>query len=168
VTVTRTDKTVVLENAGQRYCVLKFCKKRLRAFTLLECLVALLSISLSMLVIQGMTVLVTQEFKAIRQSDDKNWQNFSNLLRRELENAELDKVTKYFLYVQTPNGSRRFGMKTGSDDFRKTNEQGQGYQPMIYGVSSAEFSNDGNVVTIHITFSKGGERRFIYAFSNVK
>jgi competence protein ComGF len=100
-----------------------------------------------MLVIQGMTVLVTQEFKAIRQSDDKNWQNFSNLLRRELENAELDKVTKYFLYVQTPNGSRRFGMKTGSDDFRKTNEQGQGYQPMIYGVSSAEFfSNDGNVV----------------------
>ena len=116
----------------------------------------------------GMTVLVTQEFKAIRQSDDKNWQNFSNLLRRELENAELDKVTKYFLYVQTPNGSRRFGMKTGSDDFRKTNEQGQGYQPMIYGVSSAEFSNDGNVVTIHITFSKGGERRFIYAFSNVK
>ena len=147
---------------------MKFCKKRLRAFTLLECLVALLSISLSMLVIQGMTVLVTQEFKAIRQSDDKNWQNFSNLLRRELENAELDKVTKYFLYVQTPNGSRRFGMKTGSDDFRKTNEQGQGYQPMIYEVSSAEFSNDGNVVTIHITFSKGGERRFIYAFSNVK
>ncbi|CCK19338.1 hypothetical protein BN193_03930 [Lactococcus raffinolactis 4877] len=37
---------------------------------------ALLSISLSMLVIQGMTILVTQEFKAIRQSDDKNWQNF--------------------------------------------------------------------------------------------
>lgn len=121
-----------------------------------------------MLVIQGMTILVTQEFKAIRQSDDKNWQNFSNLLRRELENAELDKVTRRYLYVTTPNGPRRFGMKTGSDDFRKTNEQGQGYQPMIYGVSSAEISNDGDVVTIHMKFSRGGERKFIYAFSNVK
>ncbi|CCK19337.1 hypothetical protein BN193_03925 [Lactococcus raffinolactis 4877] len=39
---------------------------------------------------------------------------------------------------------------------------------MIYGVSSAEISNDGDVVTIHMKFSKGGERRFIYAFSNVK
>ena len=147
---------------------MKFYKRCLRAFTLLECLVALLSISLSMLVIQGMTILVTQEFKAIRQSDDKNWQNFSNLLRRELENAELDKVTRRYLYVTTPDGPRRFGMKTGSDDFRKTNEQGQGYQPMIYGVSSAEISNDGDVVTIHMKFSKGGERKFIYAFSNVK
>lgn len=147
---------------------MRFYKKRLKAFTLLECLVALLSISLSMLVIQGMTGLISQELKVIRQSDDKNWQNFSNLLRREFEQTELDKVTQNFLYVNTPSGPKRFGMVAGADDFRKTNGQGQGYQPMIYGVSSVQISNAGNVVTIHLKFSKGGERTFIYAFSNVK
>ncbi|GHU36963.1 competence protein ComGF [Bacilli bacterium] len=121
-----------------------------------------------MLVIQGMTVLISQEFEVIRQSDEKNWQNFTNLLRRELESAELDKVSDNFLYVTTPKGGLRFGVRAGADDFRKTNAQGQGYQPMIYGVSAAEISNEGNLVTIHLKFSKGGERTFIYAFSNVK
>ncbi|GAB2021154.1 competence type IV pilus minor pilin ComGF [Pseudolactococcus yaeyamensis] len=121
-----------------------------------------------MLVIQGMTELIAQEFKAIRQSDDKNWQNFSNLLRRELERAEFYKVSDNFLYVNTPKGELRFGVRGGADDFRKTNAQGQGYQPMIYEVSSADISNVGNLVTIHMKFSKGGERTFIYAFSNVK
>lgn len=121
-----------------------------------------------MLVIQGMTVLITQEFEVIRQSEDKDWQNFSNLLRRELEQAELDRVANHFLYVNTPSGPKRFGMPTGADDFRKTNEKGQGYQPMIYGLSAVEMSNASHVVTIHLEFSKGGERTFIYVFSNVK
>ena len=147
---------------------MKFCKKRLKAFTLLECLVALLSMSMSLLVIQGMTVLITQEFEVIRQSEDKDWQNFSNLLRRELEQAELDRVANHFLYVNTPSGPKRFGMPTGADDFRKTNEKGLGYQPMIYGLSAVEMSKTRHVVTIHLEFSKGGERTFIYAFSNIK
>lgn len=149
---------------------MKFYKKRLRAFTLLECLVALLSISMSALVIQGMTQLINQEIKMMRQSDDKNWQNFTNLLRRELENTEFDRVSDDFLYVKTSTGAAdiwRFGV-VGADDFRKTNEQGQGYQPMIFGVASAEISNHKNVVTIRLTFKKGGEKIFIYAFPNGK
>jgi competence protein ComGF len=147
---------------------LKFYKKHLRAFTLLECMVALLSISLTLLVFQSMTALISQEYKAIGQSDEKNWQNFSNLMRRELEQAQLDRVSNHFLYVQTPKGIRRFGVKAGSDDFRKTNEQGQGYHPMIYGVFSAEMSSVDKVVTIRIRFKKGGERTFIYAFPELK
>jgi competence protein ComGF len=75
-------------------------------------MVALLSISLTLLVFQSMTALISQEYKAIGQSDEKNWQNFSNLMRRELEQAQLDRVSNHFLYVQTPKGIRRFGVKT--------------------------------------------------------
>jgi competence protein ComGF len=123
---------------------------------------------MSVLVIQGMTQLINQEIKSMRNDDEKNWQNFSNLLRRELENAEFDGVSDDFLYVTTASGPLRFGKVMGADDFRKTNEKGQGYQPMIFGVSSAQISNDKNVVTIQMTFSKGGEKTFIYAFSNGK
>jgi competence protein ComGF len=123
---------------------------------------------MSMLVIQGMTKLINQEIKMMQNDDEKNWQNFSNLLRRELESTEFDRIADNFLYVTTSSGPLRFGKMIGADDFRKTNEKGQGYQPMIFGVSSAKISNDKNVVTIHLTFSKGGEKTFIYAFSNSK
>ena len=144
---------------------MKFYKKHLRAFTLLECMVALLSISLTLLVFQSMTALISQEYKAIGQSDEKNWQNFSNLMRRELEQAQLDRVSNHFLYVQTPKGIRRFGVKAGSDDFRKTNEQGQGYHPMIYGLVSSQIRQSGQLVQIDLAFEDGLERTFLYDFS---
>ncbi|WP_243992937.1 competence type IV pilus minor pilin ComGF [Pseudolactococcus carnosus] len=140
-------------------------KKYLKAFTLLESLVALLSISLSVLVIQGMTHLIVQEVAVIRQSRENEWQIFCNLLRREFETTRLEKVSQNFLYVSTEKGSRRYGMKAGADDFRKTNASGQGYQPLIFGVSSVVISAQKQIVTIKLTFKKGDERTFIYAFS---
>lgn len=143
---------------------MKCYKKRLKAFTLLETLVALLAISLSALVLQGMTTLLTQEFGRIRTSDEREWQNFCNLLRREFEGVELDKVQDNFLYVTTDNGTRRYGVKVGSDDFRKTNAVGQGYHPLIYGVLSSHISVQKNIVEIRLRFRKGDERLFIYPF----
>lgn len=120
------------------------------------------------MVIQSMTSLLFQEFKTLRISEVKNWQNFSNLLRRELEQATFIRISDDFLYVQTPQGVRRFGQVTGSDDFRKTNEAGQGYQPMLFGLSAVAISQSGAVVKLHFSFSKGGERTFIYTFPNIK
>ncbi|GFH41125.1 competence protein ComGF [Lactococcus insecticola] len=131
---------------------------------MLECLVALLSISMSVLVVQAMTELIAQDFKLMARSDEKNWQNFSNLLRRELETAEFVSVSDGYLHVKTGSDQLRYGWKSGSDDFRKSNENGQGFQPMIFGLSSAEISNDGRIVSIHLTFVKGGERVFFYKF----
>lgn len=150
---------------------MNFCKKHLKAFTLLECLVALLTISLSLLVIQGMTRLLTQEFQVIRLSETRNWQNFSNLMRRELEQTELESVTPQFLYVKTADGVRRFGKGDQEDDFRKTNALGQGYQPMLYGLSEVNMSQSGargQCITIRFRFKQGGERTFIYGFANGK
>lgn len=143
---------------------MKCYKKPLKAFTLLETLVALLAISLSVLVLQGMTTLISQEFDSIRKSDERDWQNFCNLLRREFEGAALDKVEDDLLYVTTDNGIRRYGVKIGSDDFRKTNATGQGYHPLIFGVSSCQISVKKNIVEMRLIFKKGDERLFIYAF----
>jgi competence protein ComGF len=134
----------------------------------LECLVALLAISLSLVVMLGMTRLVMQDFTMIERSKEKNWQNFSNLLRREFETATLDRLSDQFLYVKTPHGVRRFGLKPDSDDFRKTDENGLGYQPMLYGLSAVQMSRTQNVVTIHLTFKEGGKKVFIYAFPKDK
>lgn len=152
----------------RRCCILKYNKRNLKAFTLLETLVALFVISLSVLVIQGMTKLISQELDSIRKSDDREWQNFCNLLRREFEGAKLDNVQDNFLYLMTDNGVRRYGVKVGSDDFRKTNAGGQGYHPLIFGVSSSVISVQQNIVTIRLIFRKGDERLFIYAFSSAK
>lgn len=147
-----------------RCYVLRCYTKRLKAFTLLETLVALLAISLSALVLQGMTTLLTQEFDSIRKSDEREWQNFCNLLRREFEGVQLDKVQDNFLYVTTDNGTRRYGVKSGSDDFRKTNAIGKGYHPLIFGISASHISVKKNIVQIQLRFKKGDERLFIYAF----
>lgn len=112
-----------------------------------------------------MTNLIIQEVAIIRQSRESEWQIFCNLLRREFETTKLEKVSQNFLYVSTEKGSRRYGMKTGADDFRKTNAQGQGYQPLIFGLSSVVISAKQQVVTIKLTFKKGDEKTFIYAFS---
>ena len=147
---------------------MKYSKRNLKAFTLLETLVALFVISLSVLVMQGMTRLISQELDSIRKSDDREWQNFCNLLRREFEGAKLDNVQDNFLYLMTDNGVRRYGVKAGSDDFRKTNAGGQGYHPLIYGISSSVISVQQNIVAIRLIFRKGDERLFIYAFSSAK
>lgn len=151
-----------------RCCVLKCYKRNLKAFTLLETLVALFVISLSVLVMQAMTTLISQEFKNIRKSDEREWQNFCNLLRQEFEGAKLDNVQDNFLYLMTDNGIRRYGVKAGSDDFRKTNAGGQGYHPLIFGISSSVISVQKNIVVIRLIFRKGDERLFIYALSSVK
>ncbi|WP_269088177.1 competence type IV pilus minor pilin ComGF, partial [Streptococcus suis] len=48
--------------------------------------------------------------------------------------------------------------------FRKTNDRGQGYQPMLYQVDSAAISRENQLVRIDFSFKNGEERTFIHAF----
>lgn len=51
-----------------------------------------------------------------------------------------------------------------ADDFRKTNANGQGYQPMLYKVYSATYVQQGEVIQLDVTFESGEERSFRYVF----
>lgn len=138
-------------------------RTKVAGFTLLECLLALLILSGSLLVIEGMTKLLTQEVQHQSQSFEQDWLVFSNQLRKELEETELVKVTSNRLYVDKSGQGLAFG-KSRSDDFRKTNDKGQGYQPMLYGLTSADLSQNGELVLMRFVFENGEERTFVYRF----
>lgn len=75
----------------------------------------------------------------------------------------MDKLDKNRLYITKGGQALSFG-KFRSDDFRKANADGRGYQPMLFGLVSADFSQSGQLVTLRVTFETGLERTFVYAF----
>ena len=99
---------------------------KVRAFTLLECLVALLVIAGSVQVYQGLTTVLVSN-------------------------------------VKQDNQDLAFGLSSATD-FRKTNADGRGYQPMLFNVKSSTISQNNQIVTIQVTLKNGLQRSFVYAF----
>ncbi|MFX4006212.1 ComGF family competence protein, partial [Streptococcus suis] len=73
---------------------------------------------------------------------------------------ELVKVENGKVYVNKGEQALAFG-KSGSDDFRTTNDRGQGYQPMLDQVDSAASSQENPLGRIDFSFKNGEERTFI-------
>ncbi|MBS0789375.1 competence type IV pilus minor pilin ComGF [Streptococcus suis] len=140
-------------------------KSKIPAFTLLECLVVLVILSGSLLIFEGLSKLLVQEAHYQGQTVQKEWLVFSSQLRSEWDQAELVKVENGKVYVNKGEQALAFG-KSWSDDFRKTNDRGQGYQPMLYQVDSAAISQENQLVRIDFSFKNGEERTFIYAFKD--
>lgn len=138
-------------------------KTKVAGFTLLECLLALLILSGSMLVIEGLTKLLAQEVQLQSNSLEQDWLLFSNQLRKEWEATTLVKVENNRIYIDKLGQKLAFG-KSRLDDFRKTNDKGQGYQPMLYKVSSTTVSQVGETVELAFIFENGEERTFVYTF----
>ncbi|MTB63856.1 competence protein ComGF [Streptococcus sp. zg-86] len=138
-------------------------KSKVSAFTLLECLVALLVLSGSLLVFEGLTKLIHHELIYQETGLEKKWLVFADQLRYEFEGVRLVKVENNRLYVDKLGQQLSFG-KSKSDDFRKTNDKGQGYQPMLYQVASVAIHQERDIVQIDITFDNGWERSFVYRF----
>lgn len=140
-----------------------FSNIKVRAFTLMECLVALLVMSGSVLVYQAMTGVVTQNVAYISHSEEEDWLLFCQQMRYELSATKLDKVADNKLYVSKEGQSLAFG-QAPAGDFRKSNSDGRGYQPMIYRIKSSSITKSGSLIHIQISFQSGLERTFTYAF----
>lgn len=139
-------------------------KTRIRAFTLLECLVALLVIAGSIMVYQGLTQVLVTNVAYISKNDEEDWLLFCQQLRSELAKTELDHVADNKLYVKKGDQPLAFG-QSRSDDFRKTNADGRGYQPMLFHVKTSTISQTGQTITVFVTFESGLERTFVYDFA---
>lgn len=72
----------------------------IKAFTLLEALIALLVISGSLLVYQGLTRTLLKHSHYLARHDQDNWLLFSHQLREELSGARFYKVADNKLYVE--------------------------------------------------------------------
>ena len=145
----------------------RFKTSRVRAFTLLESLVALIVISGSLLLFQSMSRLLISEVRYQQRSEQKEWLLFVDQLEAELNRAQFEKVENDRLYIKQDGKSISMG-KSKSDDFRKTDASGRGYQPMVYGLKSARIQEKGQELHFHFQFEKGLEREFIYRVEKEK
>ena len=145
----------------------RFKISRVRAFTLLESLVALIVISGSLLLFQSMSQLLVSEVRYQQKSEQKEWLLFVDQLEAELNRTQFEKVENDRLYLKQNGKSISMG-KSRSNDFRKTDASGRGYQPMVYGLKSAHIYQNGQNVYFNFQFEKGLEREFIYRVEKEK
>ena len=145
----------------------RFKTSRVRAFTLLESLIALLVISGSLLLFQAMSQLLVSEVRYQQKSEQKEWLLFVDQLEAELNRAQFEKVENDRLYLKQDGKPISLG-KSRSNDFRKTDASGRGYQPMVYGLKLAHIYQKGQNVHFHFQFEKGLEREFIYRVEKEK
>ena len=145
----------------------RFKTSRVRAFTLLESLVALIVISGGLLLFQSMSRLLVSEVRYQQRSEQKEWLLFVDQLEAELNRAQFEKVENDRLYLKQDGKPISMG-KSKSNDFRKTDASGRGYQPMVYGLKSARICQEDQVVHFHFHFDKGLEREFIYRVEKEK
>ncbi|MDH9149869.1 competence type IV pilus minor pilin ComGF [Streptococcus infantis] len=145
----------------------RFKTSRVRAFTLLESLVALIVISGSLLLFQAMSQLLVSEVRYQQRSEQKEWLLFVDQLEAELNRTQFEKVENDRLYLKQEGKPISMG-KSKSNDFRKTDASGRGYQPMVYGLKSVQIQEKGQELHFHFQFEKGLEREFIYRVEKEK
>ena len=145
----------------------RFKTSRVRAFTLLESLVALIVISGSLLLFQAMSRLLVSEVRYQQTSEQKEWLLFVDQLEAELNRTQFEKVENDRLYLKQEGKPISMG-KSKSNDFRKTDASGRGYQPMVYGLKSVQIQEKGQELHFHFQFEKGLEREFIYRVEKEK
>ena len=107
-------------------------KRRIKAFTLLEALVALLVLSGGVLVFQGLTKLLHAELDYQAHQNQEEWLLFQQQLQVELDRSHVEKVENNHIYLVQDQKPISIGQSKG-DDIRKTDDKGRGYQPMISG-----------------------------------
>ena len=120
---------------------------------MLESLIALIVISGSLLLFQAMSQLLISEVRYQQQSEQKEWLLFVDQLEAELDRSQFEKVDGNRLYMKQDGKEIAIG-KSKSDDFRKTDASGRGYQPMVYGLKSAQITEDNQLVRFSFPVSK--------------
>lgn len=136
---------------------------KVKSFTLLECLIALLVIAGSMTIYQNLTALTAHHVQLLSDSRQGEWLLFCQQFRQELSGTNFVKVDGNRLYVTKGKQDLAFGLSR-HNDFRKTNANGKGYQPMLYGLTSARLTEKAGILQLDVIFDNGLERSFIYAF----
>ena len=145
----------------------RFKISSVRAFTLLESLVALVVISGSLLLFQAMSQLLVSEVRYQQKSEQKEWLIFVDQLEAELNRAQFEKVENDRLYLKQEGKPISMG-KSRTNDFRKTDASGRGYQPMVYGLKFARIQEKGQELHFYFQFEKGLEREFVYRVEKEK
>lgn len=126
-----------------------------RAFTLLECLVAMLVLSLSLLMLTAVFLQVPKVNQLIAAKKEQEWQAFFIQFERELQGCT---------YVSA--SSRELLLKNSKNQTVKINlanrilkkQENNGYQPLLTEVESVNFEQKNTIVELSIMFTNGEKK----------
>ncbi|MFI3886649.1 competence type IV pilus minor pilin ComGF [Streptococcus parauberis] len=134
-----------------------------KGFTLFEALIALLVISGSLLVYQGLTKSTFANMNYLSQSDQDSWLLFANQFRAELEGSQFIEIKGKKMLVKKDEKVVSFRL-TEKNDFRKSAASGKGLNPMLLNLQDIQMTTVNHQLTLHLIWQSGLERDFIYAF----
>ncbi|MBF0805879.1 MULTISPECIES: competence type IV pilus minor pilin ComGF [unclassified Streptococcus] len=141
-----------------------FCRPSLRAFTLLEAVVALLVISGSCLLFQALTLLLFQDIRYQERASTQDWLLFTAHLEQEFLEAQFDAVSDHEIYVDQQGKGQKIAYWPKKKEIRKTGgrNQNQGSQTLLFGVESMEVEEQGGLIQLKAVLADGQEREWIY------
>ena len=137
-------------------------KKAIKAFTLLEALVAIVVISGGLVLFQALTKTLFWRIHSEKSKQFRSWALLSQQLTEELSKGPILSVKDNQIVYQDKGQVRRLAFYPKKGDIRKTDQWGQGYSPMVYGIQDFKVKQEGTLVRIQVTFQSGLEREFIY------
>ncbi|GBG96497.1 competence type IV pilus minor pilin ComGF [Lactococcus termiticola] len=137
-------------------------KKKIKAFSLLETLVTLMVLSGAILVITGLTKLFSQEISRAQTNTEQDWQLFVAQMREELATGRIAEVKADAFILDKQGQKLRFGKGFSGNDFRKSNQNHRGYEPLLQHVRSVDVQKSQQQLSIRIHFEKGGSKTFLY------
>ncbi len=141
-----------------------FCRPRLRAFTLLEALVALLVISGSCLLFQALTLLLFQDIRYQERASTQDWLLFTAHMEQELLAAHFDTVSDHEIYLDQKGKGQKIASWPKKKEIRKTGgrNQNQGSQTLLFGVESLEVEEQEGLIQLKVVLADEKEREWVY------
>ena len=112
---------------------------------------------------KGLTTVLVSNVGQVKQQESQDWllfvQQMGQELRLSVGKGRGEQTLCQSRIIKTP----LFGLSSATD-FRKTNADGRGYQPMLFNVKASTISQNNQIVTIQVTLKNGLQRSFVYAF----
>lgn len=124
-------------------------------FTLIECLLALVVLSVSLLMVDGIIKQIPQVNQQLSDRKDQEWHIFLLQLERELATCTYISVTEYTLFLRSAeNNVVTIDWINGVIRKRDNN----GYQPLLTEVSGLIYQKINESIRFTVTFENGVQK----------
>lgn len=128
---------------------------KIKAFTLLECLVALIIFNLCLLLISGLFLRTIRLKELVTKREEQEFATFMLQLENELQDTTLLSCTAAVLKCKNSVG-QTISIEKGDNMIRKRVD-GKGHQPLLMDVYHLRFSKEAptKTVTLQVFFQSG-------------
>lgn len=121
-----------------------------KGFTLIECLLVLLLLSVSLLMTTSIFLQIAPINRQLSARKDQEWHVFLIQLERELKDCTFFHVNSHTLYLKNEKGQDvRINIING----RLRKQENNGFQPLLTEVADLAFEKKDEMIQFTVTFS---------------